>query len=142
MGLEAIYPKPRLSQLHPTHRIDPDVLRGVPITRANHVWSTDMTDIRLQAGFVYLVAVMHWCSRYGRSRAMSITMDVAGCLEALEQALGVATADIFHRDQGAQFTSLDCTDRFMTAGIRISMDEQRPRPGQRLCGTFVAHREI
>ena len=122
MGLEAIYPKPRLSQPHPTHRIYPYLLRGVPITRANQVWSTDITYIRLQAGFVYLVAVMDWFSRYVLSWAISITMDVAFCLEALEQALGVATPEIFHSDQGAQFTSLDFTDRLMTAGIRISMD--------------------
>ena len=90
-GWRAISPKPRLSQPHPTHRIYPYLLRGVPITRANQVWSTEITYIRLQAGFVYLVAVMDWFSRYVLSWAMSITMDVAFCLEALEQALGVAT---------------------------------------------------
>lgn len=133
MGLETIYPKPRLSQPHPTHRIYPYLLRGVPITRANQVWSTDITYIRLQAGFVYLVAVMDWFSRYVLSWAISITMDVAFCLEALEQALGVATPDIFNSDQGAQFTSLDFTDRLMTAGIRISMDGR----GRALDNVFV-----
>jgi putative transposase len=133
MGLETIYPKPRLSQPHPTQRIYPYLLRGVPITRANQVWSTDITYIRLQAGFVYLVAVMDWFSRYVLSWAISITMDVAFCLEALEQALGVATPDIFNSDQGAQFTSLDFTDRLMAAGIRISMDGR----GRALDNVFV-----
>ena len=88
MGLETIYPKPRLSQPHPERRIYPYVLRGVPITRVHQVWSTDITYIRLHAGFVYLVAVMDWFSRYVLSWAVSITMDVGCCLEALEQRSG------------------------------------------------------
>lgn len=111
MGLEAIYPKPHTSQSHPTHRVYPYLLRGVPITRVHQVWSTDITYIRLHGGFVYLVAVMDWFSRYVLSWALSITMDVGFCLEALEQALGVATPDIFHSDQGAQCTSLEFTGR-------------------------------
>jgi putative transposase len=133
MGLETIYPKPQRSQPHPTHRIYPYLLRGVPITRVNQVWSTDITYIRLQGGFIYLVAVMDWFSRYVLSWAISITMDVAFCLEALEQALGVATPDIFNSDQGAQFTSLDFTDRLTAAGIRISMDGR----GRALDNVFV-----
>jgi len=82
MGIEAIYPKPHLSQGHPTHRVYPYLLRGVPITRVNHVWSTDITYIRLHGGFIYLVAVMDWFSRYVLSWAVSITMDVGCCLEA------------------------------------------------------------
>ena len=81
------------------------------MTRVHQVWSTDITSIRLHAGFVYLVAVMDWFSRYVLSWAVSITMDVDFCLEALEQALAVATPDIFNSDQGAQFTSLDFTGR-------------------------------
>jgi putative transposase len=133
LGLEPLYPKPRLSQPHPTHRIYPYLLRGVPITRVNQVWSTDITYIRLQGGFIYLVAVMDWFSRYVLSWALSITMDVTFCLEALEQALGVATPDIFNSDQGAQFTSLDFTDRLMAAGVRISMDGR----GRALDNVFV-----
>jgi putative transposase len=133
MGLETIYPKPQRSQPHPTHRIYPYLLRGVPITRVNQVWSTDITYIRLQGGFVYLVAVMDWFSRYVLSWALSITMDVEFCLEALEQALAVATPDIFNSDQGAQFTSLAFTERLMTAGIRISMDGR----GRALDNVFV-----
>ena len=97
MGLETIYPKPRLSQPHPEHRVYPYLLRGVPITRVNQVWSTDITYIRLHAGFVYLVAVMDWFSRYVLAWALSITMAGGCCLEALEQALGVAPPDIFTR---------------------------------------------
>lgn len=122
MGLETIYPKPRLSQAHPDHRIYPYLLSGVPITRVNQVWSTDITFIRLHAGFVYLVAVMDGFSRYVLSWALSITMDVHFCLEALEQALRVSKPDVFNSDQGAQFTSVDFTRRLNQAGIRISMD--------------------
>ena len=122
MGLETIYPQPRLSQAHADHRIYPYLLRGVPITRVNHVWSTDITYIRLHGSFIYLVAVMDWFSRYVLSWAVSITMDVGFCLEALEQALEVAQPEIFNTDQGAQFTSIDFTARLASAGIRISMD--------------------
>jgi putative transposase len=111
LGVETLYPKPHTSQPHPGHRVDPYVLRGVPITRVNQVWSTDITYVRLHGGCVSLVAVMDWFSRYGLSWAVSIIMDVAFCLEALEQALGVATPSIFHSDQGAQFTSLEFTGR-------------------------------
>jgi putative transposase len=133
MGLEAIYPKPHTSQSHPTHRVYPYLLRGVPITRVNQVWSTDITYIRLHGGFVYLVAVMDWFSRYVLSWALSITLDVGFCLEALEQALGVATPDIFNSDQGAQFTSLEFTGRLAAAGIQISMDGR----GRALDNVFV-----
>jgi putative transposase len=122
MGVETIYPKPRLSQPHPERRIYPYLLRGVPITQVNQVWSTDITYIRLHAGFVYLVAVMDWFSRYVLSWAVSITMDVGFCLEALEQALRLATPVIFNSDQGSQFTSVDFTRRLETAGVKISMD--------------------
>lgn len=133
MGLETIYPKPRLSAAHPDHRIYPYLLSGVPITRVNQVWSTDITFIRLQAGFVYLVAVMDWFSRYVLSWALSITIDVRFCLEALEQALRVSKPDVFNSDQGAQFTSVDFTRRLTQAGIRISMDGR----GRALDNVFV-----
>ena len=133
MGIEAIYPTPHLSQGHPTHRVYPYLLRGVPITRVNHVWSTDITYIRLHGGFIYLVAVMDWFSRYVLSWAVSITMDVGFCLEALDQALGVARPDIFNTDQGAQFTSNDFTGRLAAAGIQISMDGR----GRALDNVFI-----
>ena len=133
MGLETIYPKPRTSQPHPEHRVYPYLLRGVTLTGANHVWSTDITYIRLHSGFIYLVAVMDWFSRYVLSWAVSITMDVSFCLEALDQALEVAHPEIFNTDQGAQFTSLDFTGRLESAGIRISMDGR----GRALDNVFV-----
>ena len=84
VGLETIYPKPWLSSPHPEGRIYPDLLRGVPMTRVHQVLSPDITSIRLQAGFVYLVAVLDWFSGSVLSWAVSITMDVGCCLEALE----------------------------------------------------------
>ena len=133
MGLETIYTKPRLSRAHPDHCIYPYLLRGVPITRVNQVWSTDITFIRLHGGFVYLVAVIDWFSRYVLSWELSITMDVSFCLEALEQALQVAKPDIFNSDQGSQFTSVDFTRRLKEADIRISMDGR----GRALDNVFV-----
>ena len=133
MGLETIYPKPRLSQPHPAHRVYPSLLRGVPITRVNQVWSTDITYIRLHGGFIYLVAVMDWFSRSVLSWAVSITMDVSFCLEALDQALEVARPDIVNTAQGAQFTSHDFTERLAAAGILISMDGR----GRALDNVFV-----
>lgn len=133
MGLETIYTKPHTTQSISGHRIYPYLLRGVPITRVNQVWSTDITYIRLQTGFIYLVAVIDWFSRYVLSWAVSITMDVEFCLEALEQALGIATPDIFNSDQGSQFTSTDFTGRLASAGIRISMDGR----GRALDNVFV-----
>lgn len=133
MGLETIYSKPRTTQAHAEHRIYPYLLRGMPITRSNQVWSTDITYIRLHAGFVYLVAIMDWFSRYVLSWAVSITLDVGFCLEALDEALSVAKPDIFNSDQGSQFTSLDFTGRLAASGIRISMDGR----GRALDNVFV-----
>jgi putative transposase len=133
MGLETIYPKPHLSQGHPEHRVYPYLLRGVPITHVHQVWSTDITYIRLHGGFIYLVAVMDWFSRYVLSWAVSITMDGSFCLEALDQALEIARPDIFNTDQGAQFTSHDFTGRLAAAGILISMDGR----GRALDNVFV-----
>jgi putative transposase len=95
MGLEAIYPKPRTTVPHPEHRIYPYLLRGVEVNRANQVWSTDITYIRLHSGFIYLVAVMDWDSRYVLSWALSITMDVSFCLEALNETLSRCQPEIF-----------------------------------------------
>ena len=133
MGLETIYPKPRMRQPHPAHRVYPYLLRGVPSTRVNQVWSTDITYIRLQGGFIYLVAGMDWFSRYVLSWAVSITMDVGFCLEALAQALGVAQPESFNTDQGAQFTRNDFTERLTAAGVLMSMDGR----GRALDNVFV-----
>ena len=133
MGLEALYPKPRLSQPAAGHTIYPYLLRGVTVERVNQVWSADITYIRLQAGFVYLVAVMDWFSRYVLSWALSITLDLSFCVEALEQALGQGCPEIFNTDQGGQFTSQAFTARLKQGGIRISMDGR----GRALDNVFV-----
>src|SRR5215510_2848794 len=134
MGLETIYPKPRRSELHPAHRIYPYLLRGVPITRGNQVWSADITYIWLHGGFIYLVAVMDWFRRYVLSWVLSITMDVGFCLDALEQALEVARAEIFNSDQGAQFTSLEFSGWLAAAGIQISVDGRSTMSLLNSCG--------
>jgi putative transposase len=133
LGVETIYPKPRISEPHPAHRVYPYLLRGVPITRVHHVWSTDITYIRLHGGFIYLVAVMDWFSRSVLSWAVSITMDVGCCLEALDHALAQARPEIFNTDQGAQCTSIDFTGRLTAAGIQMSMDGR----GRALDNVFV-----
>ena len=122
MGLEAIYPKPRLSQGNEQHRKYPYLLKGVKIEKPNHVWSTDITYIRLRQGFVYLVAILDWFSRYVLSWKISLTMEVEFCLEALEMALQIDRPAIFNSDQGSQFTSVEFTNRLQKEGIRISMD--------------------
>jgi putative transposase len=132
-GLERLYTKPRTSQPQPGHRVYPSLLRGVPITRINQVWSTDITYIRLQGGFVSLVASLDWFSRDVLSWAVSTTMDGRFCLDALEQAWWRAKPEVFHSDQGAQFTSMDFTSRLEVAGIRIRMDGR----GRALDNVFV-----
>jgi putative transposase len=133
MGLEAIYPKPRLSQPAAGHTGYPYLLRGMRVDRVNQVWSADITYIRLQAGFVYLVAVIDWFSRYVLSWAVSITMDVPFCVEALEHALSQGQPDMFNTDQGAQFTSQAFTTRLKEGEIQISMDGR----GRALDNVFV-----
>ena len=120
--VEAIYPKPRLSQAQPEHRVYPYVLRGVPMTHVNRVWRTDITSIRLHGGFIYLVAVMDWFSRYVLSWEVSNLMEATFCVEALQRALGRGRPEIFNTDQGSQFTAEQFTGSLERAGIKISMD--------------------
>jgi len=122
MGIEAIYPRPSLSQGVAEHRVYPYLLRGVTIERPQQVWSTDITYIRLRAGFVYLVAILDWYSRYVISWELSNSLDASFCLEALERALRHAQPEIFNSDQGVQFTSQAFTGRLEATGVRISMD--------------------
>jgi putative transposase len=123
MGLEAIYPKPRLSVPGgPEHRIYPYLLRGVRIECPNQVWSADITYIRLSQGFVYLMAVLDWFSRYVVSWSLSTTLDAWFCVQALREALRVGRPEIFNTDQGSQFTSGDWIEELTGAGVRISMD--------------------
>lgn len=133
MGLEAVYPKPRLSLPGLTQQRYPYLLRGVSISRCNQVWSCDITYIRLQRGFVYLMAVIDWFSRYVLSWEVSITLDTSFCLEALDRALKRATPEIFNSDQGVQFTSAEFTNRLKAAEIRISWDGR----GRALDNIFV-----
>jgi putative transposase len=133
MGLEAIYPKPRTSQRAPEQRVYPYWLRGLSIRRVNHVWSTAITYMRLQSGFISLVAGLDGFSRYVVSWAVSLTLAVGCCVEALERALEGAQPEIFNSDQGAQFTSLDFTSRLEAAGIQSSLDGR----GRALDNLFV-----
>jgi putative transposase len=122
MGIEAVYPKPRLSQPGEGHKIYPYLLRGVAVERVNQVWSTDITYIRMAQGFVYLVAVMDWFSRYVLSWSLSLTMEIDFCIEALKSALRRGRPEIFNSDQGSQFTSEKFTAELKTKEIAISMD--------------------
>ncbi len=122
LGIEAVYPKPKLSQPGEGHRIYPYLLRGTTVERVNQVWSTDITYIRMAQGFVYLVAVMDWFSRFVLSWALSLTMEVDFCIEALKRALRRGRPDIFNSDQGSQFTSEKFTGELAGRQIAISMD--------------------
>jgi len=122
MGIEAIYPKPNLSKPHPGHKIYPYLLRDFPITESNQVWGTDITYIRLNTGWLYLVVIMDWFSRYVLSWELSTSLEQEFCLRALEGALSRARPSIFNSDQGSQFTSLDFTSRLEKDKIQISMD--------------------
>ena len=122
MGIEAIYPKPNLSKSLKEHKKYPYLLKGVTIEHPDQVWSTDITYIRLAQGFVYLVAIMDWHSRYVLSWELSNTLGKEFCLKALEDALRRSKPGIFNTDQGSQFTSQEFTGRLQASGIRISMD--------------------
>jgi putative transposase len=133
IGVEALYPKPRRSQPAAGHVIYPYLLRGGTVNRVNQVWSADITYVRLVGGLVSLVAVMDWFSRYVLAWAVSITMDVACCVEALAQAIRHGQPEIVNTDQGVQFTSLTFTARLKHSGIRLSMDGR----GRALDNVFV-----
>jgi putative transposase len=124
MGLAAIYPKPKLSKPGQgvEHRIYPYLLRGRQIDATNQVWSTDITFVPMPKGYVYLVAIMDWYSRYVLAWELSVTMETEFCLEALSRALQKAQPEIFNTDQDSQFTSLAFTGWLLEKGIRISMD--------------------
>jgi putative transposase len=122
MGIEAVYPKPRLSQPGEGHRIYPYLLRGTEVKSVNQVWSTDITYIRMARGFAYLVAVMDWFSRFVLSWSLSLTMELDFCVEALKRALRRGRPNIFNSDQGSQFTSEKFTGELEAREIAISMD--------------------
>jgi len=122
MGLEAIYPKPRLSANGSDHKIYPYLLKGVTVDRPDQAWATDITYIRLTHGFVYLIAILDWYSRYVVSWELSTTLDSGFCLEALRKALRISKPEIFNTDQGSQFTSTDFTGLLEKHDIKVSMD--------------------
>jgi len=133
MGLQAVYPKPRTSTAAPGHKRYPYLLRGLKIARPCQVWSTDITYLPMQHGFMYLVAVMDWFSRYVLAWQLSNTLDGRFCRVALRQALEQGMPDIFNTDQGAQFTAVEFTSILESASIRISMDGR----GRALDNVFV-----
>ena len=123
MGLEAIYPKPRLSVSHPEHKKYPYLLRGIDIRHSNQVWAADITYVPLRRGFGYLFAIMDWHSRYVIEWELSNLLDAEFCVEALGRALsGCVRPEIFNTDQGVQFTSSRFTECLRAAQVSISMD--------------------
>lgn len=123
MGIEAIYPKPKTSRRNSRHPVYPYLLKNLAITCPNQVWAADITYVPMERGFVYLVAIMDWHSRYVLSWRVSNTLDTTFCLEALEEALSqYGKPEIFNTDQGSQFTFQAWTERLKSEGIRISMD--------------------
>jgi putative transposase len=122
MGLEAIYPKPRLSQNATAHPRYPYLLRDITIDRPDQVWCADITYIRMVYGFLYLVAVMDWFSRYVLAWELSTTLETEFCVRALQRALTSSKPEIFNSDQGVQFTSTEFLGQLTAVGIRISMD--------------------
>lgn len=122
MGISALYPKPKLSMPSKDHVIYPYLLRGVEIVRPNQVWSTDITYIGMKSGFLYLVAVMDWYSRYTLSWRLSNTLDGEFCREAVQEALQYGRPEIFNVDQGSQFTCREFVKLITGEDIKLSMD--------------------
>jgi putative transposase len=133
MGIAAIYPKRRTTWPAVGHKIYPYLLRGVAVTRPDQVWSSDITYVPLRHGFMYLVAVLDWYSRYVLSWRLSNTLTGSFCVEALEEALSRATPEIFNSDQGSQFTATAFTSRLESRSVAISMDGR----GRALDNVFI-----
>ena len=122
MGLEAIYPKPRLSAAGRGHKVFPYLLRDVAVERPDQVWSADITYVPLASGFMYLAATIDWYSRLVVAWRLSNTLDGSFCLDRLEDALGNGRPEVFNTDQGVQFTAAAWTSRLESAGVAVSMD--------------------
>jgi putative transposase len=133
MGIEAHYPKPNLSRPESGHQVYPYLLRGVKIEHPNHVWSTDITYLPMHGGFLYLVAVMDWYSRFVISWELSNTMETGFCLAALNAAFLFGQPDIWNSDQGSQFTSAEFLAPLKQRQIAISMDGR----GRALDNVFI-----
>ena len=133
LGLQSAAPGPHTSQPHPGHKVYPYLLKDVEITAINQMWSTDLTYIRLQRGFVYLMAIIDWFSRFVLDWSLNISMEADFCVETLQRVLANGACDIFNTDQGAQFTSDAFTQALIEKEIKISMDGK----GRALDNVFV-----
>lgn len=133
MGLEAIHPRPRTTTRNPDHTVYPYLLRDLAIERRDQVWSTDVTYLPLEDGYMFLTAVIDWHSRFVLAWRTSNTLDGRFCLEALEMALESGRPEIFNTDQGTQFTARAFTGRLESAGVAISMDGR----GRALDNVFI-----
>lgn len=133
MGIAGVTPRRNLSRPHPGHRVFAYLLRNVAITHPDQVWSTDITYVPLRGGFVYLVAVMDWYSRYVLSWRLSNRLDGGFCLEALDEALAHGKPEVFNTDQGTQFTSGAFVNRLLDRSIAVSMDGR----GRALDNVFI-----
>jgi len=133
MGLQAVGPRPRTTMTNSQHRVYPYLLRGLVIVRPNQVWSADITYVPLMHGFMYLVAIIDWFSRYVVAWELSNTLESHFCIQAVRQAWRQGQPEIFNTDQGAQFTAHAFTSTLELAGIRISMDGR----GRALDNVFV-----
>lgn len=122
MGIAGIAPGPNLSKRASEHRIYPYLLRHFTAQEPNHIWGCDITYIRLRHGWLYLVAILDWYSRYVVSWALDETLEIGFVLDAIAQALQVATPTIWNTDQGSHFTSPQVTQPWLDAGVQISMD--------------------
>ena len=122
LGLAAIYPKPDTSRAHPQHKVYPYLLRNIKASYPNHVWGTDITYIRMQGGFMYLVAFLDWYSRYVVSWELSDTLEDPFVISALKSALKTAVPHIANSDQGSQFTGCGYINTLLAAKVNISMD--------------------
>ena len=133
MRIEAIYPKPKLTKRNAEHKVYPYLLRGVNIEKNDHVWSTDITYIRIGNGFVYLTAVIDWYSRYVLSWRLSNSLENTFCVEVLEEALSISKPEIFNTDQGSQYTAANFLKILTDSNVKISMDSK----GRALDNIFV-----
>jgi putative transposase len=133
MGIEAVGPKRRTTRPGRGHKIYPYLLRNVEILRPDQVWSSDITYIPLRHGFLYLVAVMDWFSRYVLSWRLSTTLEGSFCVEALDEALSISRPEVFNSDQGSQFTAIQFTQRLEQLNVAISMDGK----GRALDNVFI-----
>ena len=121
MGLMAIYPKPRTTQSIIEHAKYPCLIRKLDITAPDHVWCSDITYIRMAHGFMYLVAIMDYFSRYVLSWSVSNSLESLFCMDALDEALSMSKPVIFHSDQGSQYTCSDFVDELKVRNIKVSM---------------------